>query len=99
MRRLAAKVMGKMATPAIRAALMAPMPARMCGPRGPSGVMPAVAPEARVLSTARSASVPPREVDPVMAPTPKCLIVSAMKRPSGCREIRMLTGGASGFRQ
>ena len=25
----------------------------------------------------------------VMAPTPKCLIVSAMKRPSGCREISM----------
>ena len=76
-----------MGAPDSRATVMTPSPARMRGPRGPSGVMPTYAPAFKVLSKVRRAAAPPRVVDPTTVSMPKWPTVRARICPSGCWEM------------
>jgi hypothetical protein len=70
--------------------------ASIAGPRGPSGVMPTQAPSFSVLTIARSAASPPRELEPAIDAMPKWPTAAAMMRPSRWPEISMWIGTSRG---
>ncbi len=95
-RRLALQLIGTIEAPLSRASAMMPSLARIAGPRGPSGAMPAHWPLAMALTISRKAPLPPLREEPSILSIPKWAIARALRSPSRCSDVRMFMGALRG---